>query len=577
MNRLGRPVRLVSLAAMIVALPVILFAQTQSSTERSITGRVVLEDGQPAAGATIAAYPVGAQGRMYAASSDEAGNFKLVGLAPGSYSLNAETPGFVLNGRSMAENVYRAGENVTLRLVRGGVITGRVTDLAGEPLVAVGVNLCRVRDEEGNRPRQASQSSVDTDDRGIYRAYGLEPGAYVIGVEVDSGGGYGGRDVPTWYPATTRAAATEVMVRAGEEVTGIDIRHRGDTGRAVSGAVSGETESASPFGSVSVTLVDAATKTPIVQGFANGDSKSFVLAGLSDGEYELYAEMNLQEGEQAASPLRRVTIKGADVTGIDLKLVRYGAVSGRVVIEHPTSSPTSNNAANASSLPAKCDSKQRMEEILVRARSERRNPRAVNLVRTENGWSANLVAPDAKGEFTIKGLEADSYRLETDLPGESWYVRSITQPSTGTTRRADAARTPLNLKPAEKLSGIEITVAEGATALSGRVMSAKEGGSVPPRLRVHLVPAEAAAADDVLRYREAVAGPKNSFEFKHLAPGKYFLLARSVSDNEANGDTLRPAAFDPTQRAQLRREAEAAKHEIELKACQPVKDHALRF
>jgi hypothetical protein len=562
---------------MIVALPIILFAQPPSTAEQSITGRIVLEDGQPAAGATIAAYPVGAQSRMYAASRDEAGNFKLVGLAPGSYSLSAETPGFVLGGRSLAENIYRAGESVTLRLVRGGVITGRVTDLAGEPLVGVGINLYRVRDDEGNRARQDWDRDVETDDRGIYRAYGLEPGAYLVGVEVDSGGGYGGRDVPTWYPATTRAAVTEVLVHAGEEVTGIDIRHRGDTGHAVSGTISGETESLSPFGGISVTLVDVATKAPIAHNSVNGDSKSFVVAGLSDGEYELYAQMYLPEGEQAASSLRHVTIKGADVMGIDLKLVRYGAVSGRVLIERPTSNPASNNAANASSLPAKCESKRQIGEILVRARSERRNPRSVNLVRTENSFRANLIAPDTKGEFTIKGLEADSYRLETDLPGESWYVHSITQPAAGAAKRADAARTPINLKPAEKLTGIEIAIAEGAASLSGRVMSAKEGGSVPPRLRVHLVPAEASATEDVLRYREATPDPKNSFEFKHLAPGKYFLLARSVSENEANSDTPRPAAFDSAQRAQLRREAEAAKNEIELKACQRVKDHVLRF
>src|SRR5262249_26190954 len=113
--------------------------------------------------------------------------------------------------------------------------------------------------------------------------------------------------------------------------------------------------------------------------------------------------------------------------------------------------------------------------------------------------------------------------------------------------------------------------------LNGRIVPGTEGQKLPAHLLVHLVPAEPTAADEVLRYAEAIAGKDGAFEFKHLAPGKYFLLARSVSENETNSDKLRPAAFDPIQRAQLRREAEAAKNEIELKTCQRVIDHVLRF
>ncbi|MGH9801456.1 MAG: carboxypeptidase-like regulatory domain-containing protein, partial [Blastocatellia bacterium] len=119
--------------------------------------------------------------------------------------------------------------------------------------------------------------------------------------------------------------------------------------------------------------------------------------------------------------------------------------------------------------------------------------------------------------------------------------------------------------------------AEGAASLSGRVV-AKEGGNLPNRLRVHLIPAEAAAADEVLRYREIQTEKNGSFEFKHLAPGKYRLLARSISDpDKDNKDKPRPAAFDSTERIKLRKEAEAANNEIELKPCQRVKDHVLRW
>jgi hypothetical protein len=41
------------------------------------------------------------------------------------------------------------GDNVTLNLVKGGVITGRVLNSVGEPVIAVNMSVIRVRDTEG--------------------------------------------------------------------------------------------------------------------------------------------------------------------------------------------------------------------------------------------------------------------------------------------------------------------------------------------------------------------------------------------------------------------------------------------
>jgi len=571
------------IVAFFVLFPTLLFGQTKPLVEQSIAGRALIEDGQPATGASVTAYAVGTQGGSYTAVCDEAGNFKLAGIAPGSYRLSAEALGFVLESRSLADNVFRAGETVTLRLTRGGVITGQVTDNTGQPLVAAMVNAYRVRDLEGNRNlKNAYAKAAKTDDRGIYRIYGLEPGAYILGAEVDEGGGYGGRDVPTWYPSTTRAAAMEVSVRAGDEVTNIDIRHRNETGHAVSGKVYGEAESSVPFAEVAVTLFDATTKAFVAQGVANIESKVFILAGLPDGEYEIFAQIYLRDGELAASALRPVTIRGADVTGIDLKLARFGSLSGRVVVERLSSA---NGISNNAVPIAKCETPNalpnHLEEILVQVRNEGPNRRALNTLLAENGWLDNRASPDSKGEFTLGSLEAGSYRLEFDLPGDGWYIRGIMRPAPpatgGATKKLDAARAPIVLKTSEKLNGIEVTLGEGAASLNGRVVAAKENQKLSPHLRVHLVPAEPTAADDVLRYAETTPGKDGKFAFKHLAPGKYWMLARSLSETETNNETMRPVAFDTAARAKLRREAEAAKNEIDLKTCQRVKDHLLRF
>jgi hypothetical protein len=122
-----------------------------------------------------------------------------------------------------------------------------------------------------------------------------------------------------------------------------------------------------------------------------------------------------------------------------------------------------------------------------------------------------------------------------------------------------------------------VVIAEGAASLNGRVVPTKEGTKLPSRLRVHLIPAEVPAADDVLRYAETIVGADGRFEFKHITPGKYLLHTRQAAEKEANDDHTRPVSWDAIERAKLRREAAAAKNEIELKACELVKEHVLRW
>ena len=548
------------------------FAQTKP--ESALSGRVLLEDGQPAAGAMVEITAVGIRNNRdeQRVQCDETGSFKLAGIAAGSYTISALAPGYVSADEASTRN-YRPGETATIRLVKGGVITGRVTDATGELLVGAEVKIQRLRDLNGKTVRNGESSmwgnEFQTDDRVIYRVYGLLPGVYIVGIATNSierwvGGG--GDDAPTYYPSTTRDAAMEITVRPGDQITSIDVRYRGEQGHAVSGTVTGLTELTAQYSGFSVRLLNALTKEFVNDAFVN-QAKTFVFFGIPDGEYELYSRILRREEETGSgSTPQRVSVKGADVTGLNLRLTAYGAISGRVILEPAKSSE------------AKCESKAQpaIEEILVRSKSLLRNPRSLNALLAEVDEATDSpVAPSEKGEFTLINLEPDSYRIEPDLPGETWFIRSMTLPASGAAKtKTDAARSPITLKAGEKLSGLEITLAEGAASLSGRV-TAKETGNLPGNLRVHLVPAEASAADDVLRYREDLAEKDGSFEFKHLAPGKYRLLARSIPDTEK--DKSRPAAFDATERLKLRKDAEAANNEVELKPCQRVKDHALRW
>jgi hypothetical protein len=92
-----------------------------------------------------------------------------------------------------------------------------------------------------------------------------------------------------------------------------------------------------------------------------------------------------------------------------------------------------------------------------------------------------------------------------------------------------------------------------------------------------LVPAEPLAKDDLLRFAETLVEGNGSFRFANLAPGKYLITTREIPGSEAPDDPARPVAWDAAERAKLRNEAEAAKVEVELKACQRVSDFELKL
>jgi Carboxypeptidase regulatory-like domain len=562
--------------------------------EDVITGRVIGPDGQPVADTRVFAYRIGERlGRGHSAMVDDDGNFKLIGLSPTAYVISARAPGYVFADLPIEDRVHRIGENVTVRMVKGGVITGRVTDETGEPLVGVTVKTQRLRDPE-SKPALSGGDLFElgvavTDDRGIYRVFGLLPGVYIVCI--GSHVGYSAydsqvrNDAPTYHPSATRDTATEINLRAGEEVSGVDIRHRGDRGPVVSGVATGEVESSS-HNSVGITLkrVEGGSFEATT---ATDNTRGFVFYGAPDGEYELIAERGNDAAETTSSARRRISVRGADVSGVELKLAPTGSIAGRVAIESPEApnrcATRDEQAETSGQLQEKTGRRAVVEEILLKAVQDDRNPRPhlSGFFRFDRYGRP----PNEKGEFAMKGLEAGRYRITANLPDGGWRIRAITQSAVGAgkissgaaKKNVDISRDGVAVKPGEKLSGVEVTVAEDAATLDGRVVPAKDGMKLPSSLRAHLIPAEAKGEDDVIRYAKADVRGDGSFEFKHVAPGKYLLLARQVAEKEASDDQARPAAWEAAERAKLRREAMAAKNEVELRPCGRVKDYALKW
>jgi protocatechuate 3,4-dioxygenase beta subunit len=574
-------------------------ARTGASATGTITGNVVSEDGRPLADVVVYLNKTYSRvpGPPLTVTTDSEGRFRMSNLEAGLYMVNAtlagyapsETPADVTDISEF--KYYKIGDNVNLTLVKGGVITGTVRDANGDPVVAVSVRATRMRDAMGRDRRNRFSGFLPermTDDRGIYRIYGLPPGAYVIsagGSQRFNGGmnAYEG-DAQTFFPSSTRDTAAEVPVRGGEEVTGIDIRYRGERGHTISGTVTGFIDTGMNSG------VPILLRQPSGGGFEAatfviaGTKPGFSFSGVSDGEYEVMAQQwNRTNENSAASVPRRIRVKGADVTGIELVLAPLASISGRVTLEAaPKESCADSRGAT-------------ILETAINARRDQKNqPKEAPL---SPFFSSSGSSPDEKGEFVIRNLIPGSYRMTARLPSDAWYIRSIVLPKTAApqptapAKAAQAKSAPsaavtnatasvVILKAGERAANVNIQIAQDAAGLRGRVVSGAEGAegtSLPANLKVYLVPTERERAEDVLRYGEASISSDGSFALTNLAPGRYWLIARLAPENETPEQALRPTTWDAELRVKLRSEAEAANTMIELQPCQRVGDYVLRY
>jgi hypothetical protein len=569
---------------------------------------VVGDAGEPLSGVVVYAssrgfspnaFGVSAQ---HSATSDDEGNFSVGGLEPGLYGLSASIPAYVSETdptTGSAAEIYRPGDTATVRLVKGGVITGSVTDAQGQPLVAAPVRAFRVRDLDGHTTDALYNFTLDgrTDDRGVYRIYGLRPGVYVVmaGGNMPSPFGlvsaYG--DTPTFYPSSTRDTAAEVTVRAGQDTAGVDIHFREDQqGHRVTGRVEGMNVNGQGEAAASISLVYAPSGIQAGNAFVmpNSPDHSFSLDAVPDGDYDVQAVMGSRDGIVSTSAPQRVSVRGADVTGLRLTLAPLASVAGTLVVEPATDSVRAGDACKgrrASLLP---------QETLVSAFADRPS---------KGGFFSRIPAfrdsaPDESGAFVLRNLEPGRYRLSPRPVDELLYVRAVELPaastsaattSTATARTTSAqrstaattaqpqraaARDLFDIRAGQQLSGVNVRLAEGAASLAGHVV-AGEGSALPPpaSLRVYLVPAERERADDTLRFYETAPGTDGSFSFKNLAPGRYFAIARPVADPTETSP--RPEFWDADPRARLRHDAEAANVTVELQPCQRATDFALRF
>ena len=236
-------------------------------------GRVVgqiIEPGQntPIAGARINMLPAGRPATLpppiFETTTDAEGRFALEYVPPGAYRLQASKAGYAMPTLDVPPptvdvSAGQTASNVSIALVRGGAIAGRVLDASGEPQAEVQVMAVR-RLQNGPPMPVPIGRNAQTDDLGVYRLYGLPPGQYYVQVSPRPEFGLfnvtsprSSVTIPTYYPAArTVDTAQAIAVTAGETTQNVDIHVIETVAYQISGTV--VDESGAPVAGAAVSV-----------------------------------------------------------------------------------------------------------------------------------------------------------------------------------------------------------------------------------------------------------------------------------------------------------------------------------
>jgi protocatechuate 3,4-dioxygenase beta subunit len=359
------PVRYVFVVSAILAGSPFALAQSTGKDAPgtgSVSGTITV-DGRPLGGIKVVAL----RGRFYTdpvavSVTDANGQYRLEGLAAGDCTVELDAASFAWKGEEADDDTSsksirlgegEAVEGVNIEVSPGGVITGRVTDSNGRPIIGETVQMIPFK--EGEDDRYTSQTPTgdrfrpSTDDRGIYRAYGLPPGRYKVSVGDQFTGrrikpSYGRVPLPlTHYSSGPDKSRPSVLeVGAGAEIANVDIRvARPSLDRSNTFVVSGRVvdDAGRPLPNASFSYEqdrsnfrDRASFNDWIHEYSNTDTKGeFTLRDLPPGKYSI----SLRAGAESPwfSDEAGFDVSNADVEGLEITAKPTGSISGIAVLE----------------------------------------------------------------------------------------------------------------------------------------------------------------------------------------------------------------------------------------------------
>jgi len=476
----------------------------------TVSGKITLK-GKPAPGVVVGlrSNQPAQFDPTFKATTDQDGKYRITDVPEGTYLIAPVAPAFVISdvnhsrGKTVLINEGDNIEGIDFDLMRGGVITGKITDAEDHPIVEERVSLLPV--EQNNQRPTASGFllSFQTDDRGIYRIFGLPPGRYRVSVGEGSSNrrfGRGPVHLTTFYPGTTdQTKAAVIEIDEGTEATKIDIV----VGQRVQGVlVSGrilDGETGKPVPNVSlglsrIVMTDTSGSSHSEGGIVRSDGRGeFRLEKVSPAKYSLSIEP-ASGSDLRAEPIT-FDVFDQDVTGLTIKTSIGASLSGTVVFD----GTVGKNATAA------------MERAYISA-----------LIRSDDlktSWSrAEWIPRD--GSFRLGGLPPGvaNFSLGTMSNAQGLAISRVER---------DGVTQPngVQIQNAEQISGIRVVVTYVNGSIRGVVRL--ENGTLPPSGRLFIQLTK--PGDPNVRTQPRVVDSRGHFLIDGLAVGTYELTVTAYA------------------------------------------------
>ena len=471
----------------------------------SISGRITIKD-KPVAGVMVGlrhADGVNPFDQLSKATTDQDGVYRITKVAAGSYYVIPSVPAYVWRDTNSNPPTVVVGEDenvegINYSLVRGGVITGKVTDADGRPVIQLQVDVFdadRLDKQAAMRPIYPVETGF-TDDRGIYRVFGLPAGKYKVaagsGDEFASSFSTQPRSYrQVFHPDVSDVTkATVIQVSEASEVKDVDI----SLGRTLQTfSVSGHvisSESGLPVPNVryGLTRIVGERSEYVSGGIASDSRGDFVVEGLLPGKYALVQSAN------QTNDLRLETtgfeVVDENITDLPIKLVKGATISGVVVLE------SDDKAARSKLL-----------QLQMRGYISG-GPGYLNSF-------SSMIAAD--GSFRFGGLQNGVVNLtitekNMPFPPKGFAISRIERDGTVTPR--------LQVKDGESITGVRVVVSYGTATLRGVVNVTN--GALPPGAR--FVVQVTKPGENTLNLRPPQIDARGHFLMEGLPAGLYEVM-----------------------------------------------------